>query len=62
MRVKTEMIRHTFTTRLEQCKKNAVTVAVDPYKGLQPEKTIMAHMLRIAVAYIIVIIACFLLN
>ncbi len=53
------MIRHTFTAPLEPCKKNAVLV-VDPYKGLQTEKTIKAHLLRIAVAYIIVIVYFFL--
>jgi len=38
------------------------TVAVDPCKGLQAGNTIMAHILRIAVAYIIVIIVFFFLS
>jgi len=45
----------------EQYKENAVVVS-DPYQGLLPEKTIMAQILRIAIAYLIVMIVLFLLN
>ncbi|NOY71611.1 MAG: hypothetical protein GXP14_04425 [Gammaproteobacteria bacterium] len=38
------------------------TTTVDPYQGLRREKTMAMQILRIAIAYGIVIITLFLLN
>lgn len=46
---------------LKQYKENAAVLS-DPYQGLRSEKTIAAQVLRIAIAYVIVMIILLLLN